>query len=324
MGFGGGGGGGAATTPAGPVTVVPDVRLNALFVTATDRDMETVEMFLQVIDQPWNPEGTQFNAAPRFIPVLNNDAETVANTVKQVYAGRIQSEGGGGSQRGPSPEDFIRALRGGRGGSSGRGGQNRGEEIKMTIGVDTKSNSLIVAAPDYLFFEVESLVKQLDDVAVPEDQTMRVYTLKRASSDLVQKSLAQRLGSSATIKSATIGGTTTASTTRPTSSSSSSQSSQQGSSRSGDRSREDFDQMRQRMEVFNTLRGMSGGSGFGGPSGFSGRGGFSGGGFPGGGFQGGFSRGGSDGGRGGFGGDRGGGDRGGGDRGGGDRGRGRD
>ena len=67
-----------------------------------------------------------------------------------------------------------------------------------------------MAAPDYLFFEVESLVKQLDDVAVPEDQTMRVYTLKRASSDLVQKSLAQRLGSSATIKSATVGGTTTA------------------------------------------------------------------------------------------------------------------
>jgi hypothetical protein len=252
-------------------------------------------MYLQAIDQPWNPEGTQFAAAPRFIAVFNNKAEDVANTIRQVYAGRIQTEGGG--QRGNPQEEFLRAVMGRRGGPSNNR-QNLGEELKMTIGVDVKSNSIIVAAPDYLFQEVKTLVEQLDDVAVPADQVVRTVTLKRANAGLVEKSLAQRLGTSATIRNATVATSTTSGFRPPTStSSSSSSSSQQGGDQSRDRSREDMDQVRQRMEVFNALRGMSGDggrSGFGGPpGGFSGRSSF--GGFPGGGFGGfpsGFSRGG--------------------------------
>jgi type II secretory pathway component GspD/PulD (secretin) len=317
LGLGGGGAGGGATASTGAFSVIPDPRLNALVVSAAPRDLDMIEQLLQVIDQPQGPESVETQPRPKFIPVFNNTATEVANIVKQVYAGRIQGEGGN-QQRQPSPEDFIRALRGG----SGRGGSNQrnmGEEQKMTIGVDAKSNSLIVSAPDYLFVEVKALVEHLDEVAVPEDEIVQVRSIKRTNPTLMQTSLQQRLGSNATIKSSSVASTTsTSSRTQPSSSTSTQTGGQPGGF--GDRSQQDADQARQRAEFFNAMsRGGGfggggppsfGGFGGGGPGGFSGRGGFGGGG------PGGFG-GGGPGGFGGFGGgDRGGGDRGGGDRGG--------
>jgi type II secretory pathway component GspD/PulD (secretin) len=317
LGLGGGGGGGGTTTSSGAFSVIPDPRLNALVVSASPRDLDMIEQLLQVIDQPQGPEAVETQPRPKFIPVFNAKADEVATIVRQVYAGRIQGEGGN-QQRQPSPEDFIRALRGG-GGRGGNNRQNMGEEQKMTIGVDTKSNSLIVSAPEYLFAEVKALVDHLDEVAVPADEVVQVRAIKRVNPTLMQTSLQQRLGTSATIKSSALASTTSTSSRTPSSSSSSSQTSQQGSS--NERSREDADQARQRAEFFNAMsRGGFGGGGGGPPSfggfGGGGPGGFSRGGF-GGGSPGGFG-GGAPSGFGGFGGgDRGrGGDRGGGDRGG--------
>ena len=336
--LGGGGGGGSAAGGAlgatGAASIIPDPRLNALVISATPRDLDIIEQLLQVIDQPESPDPQQLLPPPRFIPVNNNTADSVATIVKQAYAGRIQGEGGQ-SQRQPSPQDFIEALRGGGRGRGGSSRQSRGEEAKMTIAVDTKSNSLIVSAPDYLFNEVKQLVEELDAVAISPDDTVRVVALKRTSATVMQQQLGSRLGTNATIKVA--GAATSPSTTSRTSTTPGSTS--QPGSTSGQPQFNPEDAQR-RAEFFNALRGggdrggfggggptFFGGFGSGGPGGFSGRSGF--GGFGGGGPSGfsgfgGGDRGGSS--RGGFsgfgGGDRGGGDRGG-DRGGGDRGRGR-
>jgi hypothetical protein len=322
----GGGGTGGALGGTGAASIIPDPRLNALVISATPRDLDIIEQLLQVIDQPESPDPQQIMPPPRFIPVNNNTAESVAAIVKQAYAGRIQGEGGN-QQRQPSPQDFIEALRGGRGGRGGSSRQNRGEETKMSIAVDTKSNSLIVSAPDYLFNEVKQLVEELDAVAISPDDTVRVVALKRTSATVMQQQLGSRLGTNATIKVA--GATTTPSTSGRTSTTPGS-TSQPGSTTG--QPQFNPDEMRQRMEFFSGLRGggdrggfggggptFFGGFGGGGPGGFSGRGGFGGGGLSGFSGRGGFS--GGQGGFGGFGGgDRGGGDRGGGDRGGGDRG----
>ncbi len=316
LGLGGGGGTGTTGSTGGAFSVIPDPRLNALVISATQRDLDMIDQLLQVIDQPESPGAPETQPRPKFIPVINNTAQDVANIVKQVYAGRIQGEGGN-QQRQPSPEDFIRALRGG-GGRGGNNQRNTGEEQKMTIGVDTKSNSLIVSAPDYLFLEVKALVDHLDQVAVPDDEIVQVRSIKRTNPTLMQTSLQQRLGTNATIKSSSVASTTTSSRTSQPGSSSSTTSTQQGGP-----PQQNADQARQFAEAFN--RGGFGGGGppgfggggfgGGGPGGFGGRGGF-GGGFPGGGFggggPGGFGGGGNFGGFGG--GDRGG--RGGGDRGG--------
>jgi type II secretory pathway component GspD/PulD (secretin) len=285
--FGGGGGGSTdIVTTNGTVLITADPRLNALYVQANARDLDTVEKLLELIDQPEGPEAVQTMPTPRFIQVLNANVEDVANTVRQVYASKIAADGGG-QQRQFTPEDFIRQAfqRGGRGGSRQQQLQ-RGEEQKMTIGVDARSNQLIVAAPEYLFNEVKALVNELDSAASAQEETVSVVKLERTSPDVVARSLSSVLGSSVTSRSSTSSGRSSSSrsgTGFPGSGSS-------GSPYGGG--------------------GFPGSGGFpGGGGGFPGAFGGGGGGFPGGGF------GGSGFGGGGFGGDRG--SRGFGDRGGG-------
>jgi type II/III secretion system protein len=272
--FGGGGDSGTPTTirATGTVAIVPDSRLNALVVQANSADLDTVEQLLKVLDQKNSPEDVLVLAKPQIIPVHNTSAEEVANVVRQVYADRIA--GPAGQQRQPNPEDFIRALRGGgRGGrGGGRNGNDRAEETqKMTVGVDARTNSLVVSAPDNLFSEVRLLVEQLDTIDTGSNETMKVVTLKRSNPSAVQTALQQIVGEQ--LRTST---QQTASNTR------------NNNNNFGRNQNGGGNQNRQRAQGFNNIFGGGGG-------------GFQGGGFQGGGFQG-FQGGGGNFGRGGGGG----------------------
>jgi len=170
--------------------------LNALFIQANPTDLEMLEQILKVIDQAQSPEDVSVINKPRLIPVQYTTAEEVAAVVKQVYADRM-SPAGGGQQRQPNPEDFIRALRGGggRGGGGGNDSRRQAEETqKMTIGIDTRTNSLVVTAPEPLFNEVKSLVAQLDQEQPSGNETIRIVTLKNASPAAVQQAITQIVG----------------------------------------------------------------------------------------------------------------------------------
>jgi type II secretory pathway component GspD/PulD (secretin) len=203
----GGGAGSGSTTTSGGLSITPDIRNNALFVNCTQRDLMRIEDILTYIDTPSPPEGYSPNPSPRFILVENTTAESVATVVRSVYAGRLTADAAGGQQRQPNPEDFIRALRGGRGGANQQ--QNKGEEQKMTVGVDSRTNSLVVIAPDYLFEEVKALVKVLDVAELPSDTVVRVKSLRSANADVLSRSLGQLYGDSITISKTSNTGTTT-------------------------------------------------------------------------------------------------------------------
>jgi len=269
--LGGGGGGGAAVTTSGSVSIISDVRLNALFVQAKPKDLDVVEQLLKIIDREGSPEPVETVPSPRFIPVVNASAEEIANVVRQVFSGRINAAEAAGQQRQPNPEDFIRALRGGGGGGGRNSRDKKAEEVKMTVGVDTRTNSLIVSAPDYLFTQVEALVKELDVSEIPTDEVIQVVQVKRSNATTIQKSLESMLGDS--IKKS---GTTSSNSGR------SGGNAPGGGGPGGNNGAQD--QMRQRMEMFNNMQRMQQGGG-GGPGGFPGGGGFGGrgGGGPGGG-----------------------------------------
>ncbi len=266
-------GGSAGTTfSTGSASIVPDVRLNALIVQAAPSDLLLIERVLPVIDREAGPEVVQTNGTPRLIPVLFMAAEQMSTIVKQIYPDRIAAAAGSGGQqqRQPSPADFIQALRGGGGGGGGGrggGGQAEPEPAKMTIGVDTRSNSLIVAAPEPLFREVESLVMQLDQEGIESNDATEVVTIRYGNPAAVQSTLRALMGEQ--IKTS---GTTSSSSSSP--SPSSSQPSGGASS--------DAAAIQQRIEFFRSLQGQGGAPG--------GRGGF--GGFPGGGGRPGGGRGG--------------------------------
>ncbi len=232
------------------------------------------------------------------IPVYYTSAEQVAEVVRQVFASQLAS--GPGQQRQPSPEDFIRALRGGGGGRGGRGGGggDRGSENQqpLTVGVDTRGNQLVVAAPDDLFYQVESLVRDLDQEDSESHEMTRVVTLDKANPEMVRRALATIVGQSPTTSNNN-------SSTTGTTANNSGDRGGRTNNRGGGGGGPSPDAMRQQIEMFRAMRagGNQGGGGRGGRGGFGGgRGGFGGGGGPGGGGRGGQNggRGGQNGGRG--------------------------
>lgn len=270
LGGGGGSGGGAGPilTATGSVSIVPDDRLNALFVQANVMDMETIELILEVIDRQESPEEVQTIARPRLIPVIYNQASDVATIVKGVFVDRIAGEsgrgGGGGSQ--PRPEEFVAALRaaaggGGRGSRGGGQGQaEKSEPQKIAIAVDARSNTLIVTATPQDFAEVQMLVEQIDQAGAEAEETTSVIALNgTVNPSVVQKALESVLGRPVPTA------TSSSSTGQPSTGSGGSSSSSSSSAASqGD--------VQRRIEFFRALQGASGGA----PS-VSGRGGFGGG-----------------------------------------------
>ncbi|MHB0959816.1 MAG: secretin N-terminal domain-containing protein [Pirellulaceae bacterium] len=198
---GGGGGASAVTTvqATGPVSIVADSRLNCLLVQSLPVDAQLIEQLLKVIDREGSITDIFTAGKPHIIPVIYVQAEEVARIVREAFASRIAGaaggQGGGGQ---PNPADFIRALRGGRGGGNA---EVKTEEAKMTIAVDARSNALIVTAPEQLFLEVQELVKLIDEGGANLDEDVQVVSLKKGNAEAVQKALAAIMGTTSSSSS---------------------------------------------------------------------------------------------------------------------------
>ncbi len=171
---------------AGKPMIIPDPRLNALIVTATPLDMDLIEQLIDIIDQAESPVDDETRGTVKLIPILHNDVEEIAKTVKELFKDRIAGEaaagGGGGGGGGPNPQQIMAmmqgALGGGRGGrGGGAGGQSAVKESTMSIAADTKSNSLIVLAPPSLFEQVKETVEILDSASEQQEESTVVTTL---------------------------------------------------------------------------------------------------------------------------------------------------
>jgi len=244
------------------VNIVPDARLNALIVQANAVDLQLIELILEKVDIAESPEDIEIASKPELIPVIYQEATDVANIVKSLLGDRIagaQSSGGRGGGGQPSPQDFIAALRGGgRGGRGGGGGDSGGSEpSKISVAVDTKSNSLVVIATPQDFAEIEELVRKLDQSSMVNEETIMTYSTNGSvNPDVMKLALESILGTKAS-------STSDASKSGSTSSSSSQRSSSTGSSSA---------EIQQRIEAFRARFG-SGGFGSRGSGGFGGRGG---------------------------------------------------
>jgi len=181
----------------GPVKITADQRLNALLVRANRADLDTIEQLLKVLDQKESPEDISVATKPRMIAVQNSGAQEIADIVKQVYADRLVENPAANQPRG-----FAALIMGARGGNPGK---SKDDVAKMSLGVDPRTNSLIVAAPDALFEEVKQLVGQLDMAAGDQNQTVRVVALHRTSPTAVEQALAAIAGSSVQVSRTTLG-----------------------------------------------------------------------------------------------------------------------
>ena len=190
----------------GPIKITPEPRLNALLVLANRADQDTIEQLLKILDLKESPEDIAVAPKPRMIPVEHARARDIADVLRQVYADRLVLSAQGQQQQGRG--GFLPMLDAGNGRRlrrprrrpgrwrrrrrlrwHGSGQNQRDTANRISIGVDTRTNTLVVAATDPLFEEVKQLVQQLDVAAASENETVRVVTLHRTSATAVEKAL---------------------------------------------------------------------------------------------------------------------------------------
>ena len=124
------------------------------------------------------------------IPVKYADAKEIATVVRDVFATQLfDSRSNAGRGNIPNVGSLSRLS----GGSRTSGGRADASQGKLTVGVDDKTNSLIVGAPTELFREVENLVQTLDDNARQQGRSTRVLTLRNTSPEAVEKVLGNLL-----------------------------------------------------------------------------------------------------------------------------------
>lgn len=185
--LGGGGGSSASVSLSKGTSVIADPRLNALVVQATPKELDFIEELLQVLDRADSPEVIETVPRPRAIPVIHADAEDVAEVVRSVYATRLAG-GDAGRSRQPSPEDFLKIMTGQK--NTGKEiAAAIGEQVGITISVDSRRNALIVIAPQSLFDEIQDLVADLDYATPGREETIRYGSVAGSSPEIIRSAI---------------------------------------------------------------------------------------------------------------------------------------
>lgn len=162
--------------------IIPETRLNALFVTGPNHLVAEVEQFLKVLDASELPESLR-DRQPRQIPVEYANVNEVFNIVSDIYKDYLSTGPQGGRNSGGN-NPFAAMLAG------QSGNANTGQQLaKLTLGVDERTSQLIVSANDALFQEIQTLVESLDQSAKDANKTVRYVRLESASPVTVQQTL---------------------------------------------------------------------------------------------------------------------------------------
>ena len=167
--------------------IIPESRLNALFVSGPPSRIDEVSRFLEIIDASDWP-GSKRDRVPRMIPVNHADIEDVHKIVSDVYSDYLAIAelaknpfAGGGGGRGGNP---IAMLLGGGGGNDAQT-----IDAPLTIGIDEQTSHLVVSADEPLFQEIRELVESIDKAADDANRTIRVYSLQNTNAAIVQDTL---------------------------------------------------------------------------------------------------------------------------------------
>ena len=179
-----------------PLRIIPELRSNALFISGPSEQVNDIMAALEVLDTNELPESAK-DRVPRMIPVEVADVTEVASIIKEVYKEQMDPVGG---------NPLAALARGGGGGGGGGfnplammlgGGQPQGRQqrgIQLTLGIDERTNTLIVSSSEQLFRQVEQLVQAIDQSAREANNTVRVVTLNSSNTAVAGQALSSLLG----------------------------------------------------------------------------------------------------------------------------------
>lgn len=233
--------------PVGGLRIIPEIRLNALFVAGPPSKVQEVRDFLEILDASDWP-GTLRDRVPHMIPVQYAEIADVYRVVRDVYSDFINGQPANPGQNNP----FAIFMGGGRGGRDQQ--QPTPQDVRLTVGMDEQTSNLIVSADEGLYQEIRELVTSLDNAARDARRTVRVVELQNASTAAVQNTLG------AVMPRVRVSSTGGRSPQRDASSGNTPSTSPQGSNNGGQQQGPSPDQMRQFWEQRIRER-MSGGAG---------------------------------------------------------------
>jgi type II secretory pathway component GspD/PulD (secretin) len=181
FGFGGGrfGGGGQQTVRENRIRVVADTASNSLLVRASPIDMISIRRLLRdAIDA-----GETDSKAVQKTWTIKLDyanASEVAQVIRDVYQNFTSTSATSGTFGGFGGFGFF-----------GRGGGNNTSRTPATlsVGVDDRSNRLIVYCSEKLYDDIQTLAKELDASAKDSTRTVQVVSVKNIDPALVQQAI---------------------------------------------------------------------------------------------------------------------------------------
>ncbi|MDR1963364.1 MAG: hypothetical protein LBQ50_06265 [Planctomycetaceae bacterium] len=177
------------------VNVVSDARTNSLIVQANPRDMvEIATMILQL-----DAEGSDATNIVKTFPLKNAMASELATTLQNAITGTTTATGGGfGGGAGAAQNSRTRNPMVTTGIIDRDGNLQRVNILyDVRVVADTRSNTLIVTAPEKSMSLIEALVKQLDQLPSAESQ-IKVFTLVNGDAYTLTTMLTNLFASSTT------------------------------------------------------------------------------------------------------------------------------
>jgi type II secretory pathway component GspD/PulD (secretin) len=181
---------------AGTATIVPDARLNRLFVQGTATDIAMIEAHLQIIDRATSLAEVKTHGRPQMIELQHTRASEIADILRDVYGDRVAKssspERQNANQR-PQENQPAQQNQNQQPNQPAAGGQKRAAaEPVMTIAVDERSNSIVVTAPEQLYEEVKTLTLALDERGVQGVRVLRL-TNPRSVKDALREIFRDRI-----------------------------------------------------------------------------------------------------------------------------------
>lgn len=170
----------AGASAANKVRVVADPASNTLLVRASQLEMLTVRELVKALEG----EDVQPAQKTHTIKLEHATASEVASVIESVYRDLTASgqRGGGGFRFGR-----FGGFQSNRNDNRDANGNIRPSQL--SIGVDERSNNLIVLCSDALFKDVSALAKELDDEAAGSRKTYKVIPIKGIDPYLVEQAV---------------------------------------------------------------------------------------------------------------------------------------
>ncbi len=180
----------AAPTPTSKVRIVADPGSNSLLVRATPIEMVSIRDMVKALEG-----GEETPAAQKVyrIKLKSANVSEIAYVVESLYHDYTGTSSRGGGVSGFQGFSFggLQSISGGRGSALLRGTDANGNvrPNPLSIGVDERSNTLLVMSNETLYKQINTLVQELDKEAAGYVRSVKVVQIKGVDPNVVQQAI---------------------------------------------------------------------------------------------------------------------------------------